>query len=129
MTVSAQIEFHDLHLPCTIGHYAPGTIVPNTHMLDLLLSVTPELLQVKADDMALVFDYDPLLAEINQIARAQHYTTQEYLLTRIVMACAAYPQITSVDARLRKAPVQGGSIGVRMALSVADVAALRETLA
>jgi dihydroneopterin aldolase len=129
MTVTAQIEFHDLHLPCTIGHYAQGTIVPNTHVLDLLLNVTPELLQVDTDDMALVFDYDPLLAEINQIARAQHFTTQEYLLTRIVIACVAYPQVMSVDARLRKAPVQGGSIGVRMALSAADVAALQGTLA
>jgi dihydroneopterin aldolase len=128
MTVPAQIEFQNLHLPCVIGHYAPGTIAPNTHVLDLLLNVTRELLQVEADDMALVFDYDPLLAKINQIARAQHYTTQEYLLSRIVMACMAYPQILSVDARLRKAPVQGGSIGVRMALSAADVAALRQTM-
>lgn len=128
MTVFAQIEFRDLHLPCTIGHYAPGTIVPNTHVMDLLLTITPDLLRVEVDDMARVFDYDPLLAKINQIARAQHYTTQEYLLTRIVMACVACPQITSVEARLRKAPLQGGSVGVRMALSAADVAALRGTV-
>ncbi len=128
MTECTQINIRDLHLPCIIGHYAPGTTVPNTHILDLSLTITPELLRIEADDMALVFDYDPLLIQLNQIAGAQHYATQEYLLTQIVMACAIYPQILAVDAQLRKGPVQGGSIGVRMVLAEDDLAAMRARL-
>ena len=128
MTGRSQINIRDLHLPCTIGHYALGTTVPRTHVLDLTLTIAPELLQIETDDMALVFDYDPLLGQINQIAGAQHYVTQEYLLTQIVMACANYPQIMAVDAQLRKGPVQGGSIGVQMILSEAELASMRATL-
>jgi len=128
MTECSQINIRDLHLPCVIGHYAPGTKVPNTHFLDLTLTITPELVRVETDDMALVFDYDPLLIQLNEIAGAQHYVTQEYLLTQIVIACAIYPQILAVDAQLRKGPVQGGSIGVRMVLSEDDLAAMRATL-
>lgn len=128
MTECSQINIRDLHLPCVIGHYASGTTAPNTHLLDLTLTVTPELVRVETDDMALVFDYDPLLIQLNQIAGAQHYVTQEYLLTQIVVACAICPQILAVDAQLRKGPVQGGSIGVRIVLAEDDLAAIRATL-
>lgn len=125
MTERSHINIRDLHLPCTIGHYGPGATVPSTHILDLTLTITPELVRIETDDMALVFDYDPLLMQINQIASAQHYVTQEYLLTQIVKACAIYPQIMAVDAQLRKGPVQGGSIGVQTVLTEAELAAMR----
>jgi len=128
MTERSLINIRDLHLPCTIGHYEPSATVPNKHVLDLTLTIAPELLQIETDDMALVFDYDPLLMQINQIAGAQHYATQEYLLTQIVKACAIYPQIMAVDAQLRKGPVQGGSIGVQMVLTEAELAAMRAIL-
>ena len=124
----SQINIRDLHLPCMIGHYALGTPVPNVHVLDLTLTIARDLLHIETDDMALVFDYDPLLIQINQMAGAQHYATQEYLLTKIVMACAHYPQIKAVDAQLRKGPVQGGSIGVQIIVAEAELAAIRTTL-
>ena len=124
----SQINIRDLHLSCTIGHYALGTPVPNTHVLDLTLTIARDLLQIETDDMGLVFDYDPLLIQINQIAGAQHYATQEFLLTQIIMDCANYPQVKAVDAQLRKGPVQGGSIGVRMILSETELASMRATL-
>lgn len=125
MTACAQIEIRDLHLPCKIGQYVSESIAPDTHVLDLTLTIAPALVRVHADDMAQVFDYDPLLAQIDQIAREHHYTTQEYLLTRIVAICATYPQITAVDARLRKSPVQGGRVGVRLVLGQGELAKLR----
>lgn len=128
MTGLTQLEFRDLHLPCTIGHYPAGTLAPDLHLLDLALTISAEHVLVYADDMAGVFDYDPLLEQIMQIAAAQHYVTQEYLLTRIVRACAAFPQITALDARLHKSPVLGGSAGVRMILGAEDLAMLRATL-
>lgn len=122
----AMIELRDLQLATAIGTYGPGDVVPEAHVLDLTLTIAPDLVLVAGDEMALVFDYDPLIADIDQIARAQHYQTQEFLMTRIVAACAAYPQITALDICLRKRPVLGGtgSLGVRLRLG-ADALAQR----
>ncbi|TVQ47144.1 MAG: dihydroneopterin aldolase [Gammaproteobacteria bacterium] len=129
MARQASVELRDLQLAADIGTYGPDDVIPDAHVLDLTLTLAPEWVQVLADDMALVFDYDPLIARIDQLARDQHYETQEYLMSRIVAACADYPQITGVDISLRKGPVlQGtGSLGVRLTLGEAELAALRSS--
>ncbi|MCC5957334.1 MAG: dihydroneopterin aldolase [Natronohydrobacter sp.] len=125
MTGQARIVMRDLHLPCTIGHYPAGTVGPDLHLLDLVLTVSHEHLLVAADEMTQVFDYDPLLAQISRIACARHYVTQEYLLTRIVQACAVYKQIIAIEAQLRKSPVGGGTVGVELILKSEDLEKLR----
>ena len=77
--------------------------------------------------MALVFDYDPLVAEIEQIARGQKFETQEYLITLTSFACASYDEIIAMEVCLRKQPVLTGtgSLGVRLALGLEDMAELR----
>ena len=124
---SARIELRDLQLATGIGTYAACDVVPEAHLLDLTLVVSPGLVQVAADDMALVFDYDPLIAQIDRIAREQPCETQEYLLGRITRACAQYSQITALDACLRKRPVRDGTgtLGVRLSLGAAQLDALR----
>ena len=69
MTRTAKVELRDLQIAAAIGTYAAGVVVPDAHILDLTLTVAPDLVQVSADNMALVFDYDPLIAQIDQIAR------------------------------------------------------------
>lgn len=127
MTRLATIELRDLRIAAAIGTYGPQDVVPDAHLLDLTLTIAPDLVQVSADDMALVFDYDPLVAQIDQIARAQHYSTHEYLMTRIIGACANYDQIAALDICLRKQPVLAGSgsLGVRLALGAEEMADLR----
>ena len=85
-------------------------------MLDLTLTIAPHLVMVPRDEMALVFDYDPLIRHIDTLARAHHYETQERLVTCIVEACAEYPQIEALDICLRKRPVLSGigTLGVRL---------------
>ena len=124
MTRMAKVELRDLQIAAAIGTYGPGDVVPDAHILDLTLTIAPDLVQVSADEMALVFDYDPLIARIDQIAREQKYETQEYLMTRIVRACADYHQITALDICLRKQPVLTGtgSLGVRLTLGTEDLA-------
>ena len=48
-------------------------------------------------------------------------------MTLIVRACADYEQITALDICLRKQPVLAGtgSLGMRLTLETADLAALR----
>lgn len=123
----ATVELRDLHLATAIGTYGPGAVVPDAHLLDLTLTIAPDLVLVAGDQMALVFDYDPLIADIDRIARAQPYQTQEFLMTRIVAAIASYPQISAVDICLRKRPVLGGtgSLGVRLRLGAAALAKAR----
>lgn len=123
----AAIELRDLHLPAAIGTYGPGDVVPDAHVLDLTLTLSPDLVQVAADDMACVFDYDPLVAQIAQIAASQTFATQEYLMTLIIAACAAQPEIIALDIALRKYPVLDGtgSLGVRLVLEPEDLAMLR----
>ena len=100
---------------------------PDAHILDSTLTIAPDLVQITADEIALVFDYDPLIAQIDQIAREQKYETQEYLMTLIVRACADYDQIAALDVCLRKQPVLAntGSLGMRLTLETEELAALR----
>ena len=129
MTRQARIELRDLHIPACIGTYGPDDVVPDSHALDLDLTISPDLVQVASDDMANVFDYDPLIAQIAGIARSQKFETQEYLMTLIVEACAAYSQIDSIQISLRKRPVLDGtgSLGVRLTLEAKDLAELRSS--
>jgi len=128
MTRQARIELRDLHLPASIGTYGPGDVVPDAHLLDLTLAISPGLVQVVSDEMASVFDYDPLIAEIADIARSRTFETQEYLMTLITQACAAYGEIEALEICLRKSPVLAGtgSLGVRLVLGAEDLAALRD---
>lgn len=123
----ALIELRDLRIEANIGTYGPSDVVPEGHLLDLTLTISPDLVQIAADRMNEVFDYDPLIKQIDQLARAQHYETQEYLMTCIAQACATYPQISALDIGLRKYPVRRGtgSLGVRLVLGATDLAALR----
>jgi len=129
MTRQARIELRDLHIPVCIGTYGPDDIVPDSHVLDLDLTISPDLVQVASDDMANVFDYDPLIAQIAVIARSQKFETQEYLMTLIVRACAAYSQIDSIQISLRKFPVLAGtgSLGVRLTIEAEDLAEMRSS--
>lgn len=124
MTTNACIELKDLKLQTQIGTYGPGAIVPKQHLLDLTLWIDPKLVLIAEDVMEKVFDYDPLVIEIDRLAGDGHYETQERLMTRIAQACSKHPEIESLEIGLRKLPVSAGSgsLGVRLSL---DNAALR----
>ena len=130
MTRRARVELRDLHIATSIGTYGPGAVVPDAHILDLTLIIAPDLVQIAADDMACVFDYDPLIAQIDTIARSQKFETQEYLMTLIIKACAAYLAIEAMDISLKKQPVLAdtGSLGVWLSLGAEDLAKLRESV-
>jgi dihydroneopterin aldolase len=130
MTRTATIELRDLQLATKIGNYGPNDVVPDAHILDLTLTIAPDLVQVDVDEMALVFDYDPLIVQIDQIARNQHYQTQEFLMTCIVKACVTFNQIVALEIALRKLPVLGGvgSLGVRLTLGADEMNELRAAI-
>ena len=127
MTRAAKIELRDLEIIAAIGTYGVEDVIPDVHILDLTLTIAPDLVQVPADAMLLVFDYDPLIAQIDRIARNQRYETQEYFMTLIANLCAGYDQIAALDVCVRKRPVLAGtgSLGVRLTLGEGDMAALR----
>ena len=124
------IELKDLQIAARIGTYGPDDVVPNAHILDLTLTISTHLVMVPRDEMALVFDYDPLIRRIDTLARAQHYETQERLITRIVEACAQYPQIEALDICLRKRPVLSGTgtLGVRLIVDGEAMTVLRNAM-
>ena len=119
MTTNACIELKDLKLQIQIGTYGPGAIIPKQRLLDLTLWIESTLVLISKDAMKNVFDYDPLVIEINRLAEDVHYETQERLMTRIVQACAQYPEIQSLEISLRKSPVSAdsGSLGVRLSVN------------
>ena len=127
MTGHGTIELRDLKLDTQIGSYGPKDVVPDAHYLDLTLSICPQLILIAEDRMSAVFDYDPLIAEIVRLARDGHYETQERLITRIIAACATYPQIESAEIALRKWPVRSGSgtLGVRLFADSETLAGMR----
>jgi dihydroneopterin aldolase len=130
MTAQAFVELRELALNTQIGTYGPLDIPPDIHLLDLTLGIGSHRVLIAKDEMANVFDYDPLMAEIDRLAEDGRYETQERLMTRIAQACVAYPDILSIDIRLRKAPVRRGTgvLGVRLSLNEAATQDLRHSL-
>ncbi|MBU3562539.1 MULTISPECIES: dihydroneopterin aldolase [unclassified Polynucleobacter] len=127
MTCEASIELRDLKLQTQIGTYKTDDIIPHSHLLDLTLWIDSNLVFISEDKMSNVFDYDPLVLEITRLASNCHYETQERLMSRIVEACANYPEIQSLDIGLRKSPVHNnsGSLGVRLSLDEEALLQLR----
>jgi len=123
----SQIEVKDLKIAAQIGTYGPGDVMPEAHLLDLTLTIVPDLVLIAQDGMAHVFDYDPVIRQIDALARECHYETQKRLMTRIVHACIAYLAIKALDICLRKRPVLAGSgsLGVRLILDAEALSALR----
>jgi dihydroneopterin aldolase len=118
MTLQAFIELHAIKIDTKIGTYALGVAQPKEHLLSPTLCIDPKLVLIVEDSMQNVFDYDPLLLEIQRLAADTHYETQERLITRIVKACAAYAEIQSLEISLRKQPALNGSgaLGVRLCM-------------
>lgn len=129
MTTNAYIELRDLELSTEIGTYGPGDIIPKQHLLDLTLWIDSTLFLISTDLMECVFDYDPLVIEIDRLARDVHYETQERLMTRIVEACAKYLEIESIEIGLKKLPVRSGtgSLGVRLSVDSATLNRIRSS--
>lgn len=127
MTTTARIELKDLEIQTQIGTYAPGAVIPKQHLLDLTLWIKPQLVLISEDVMENVFDYDPLVVEIDSLAADGHYETQERLMSRIIQACTRYPEIESLEIGLRKLPVRAGtgSLGVRLYVDQETLASLR----
>jgi len=127
MSCSGSIELRGLRLNTQIGSYKEGDIIPDEHLLDLTLWIDSNLILIAKDEMGCVFDYDPLVLEIERLAMDGHYETQERLITRIVQACAGYSQIQSLDIGLKKSPVRNnsGSLGVRLSVDQEDLSSMR----
>jgi len=127
MIPQASIELKGLTLSTNIGTYQEGDVVPDEHVLDLILWIDAGLVLIEEDGMEYVFDYDPLVLEINRLASDCHYETQERLISRIVQACSVYSEITSLEISLRKSPVHNGSgsLGVRLQIDEATLNHLR----
>jgi dihydroneopterin aldolase len=127
MKSQATIELCDLKLVTQIGTYGPLDVKPDIHLLNLVLQIDTNKVLISADEMQYVFDYDPLIKEIDRLASDRLYETQEHLMTRIAHACVAYREIKAVEICLRKAPVLNGSgsLGVRLILCEASTNALR----
>ena len=123
----ANIELLNLVLNIQIGSYTKSDVVPDKHILDIVLSIDPELVLIDEDKMDRVFDYDPLIRAIQRMAAEMHYETQERFITRIVDMCAKEEEIMDVEIFLRKSPVCGssGELGVRLKINELDLKALK----
>ena len=130
MTSTACIELKDLRLNTQIGTYGSGTIIPDEHLLNLTLWINPKLILISEDLMTQVFDYDPLILEIDRLAADGHYETQERLVTRIVEACTRYSEIESLEISLMKTPVResSGVLGIKLYLDESGLTDMRTTL-
>ena len=123
----ANIELTNLVLNIQIGSYTESDVVPDKHILDIVLSIDPELVLIDEDNMERVFDYDPLIRAIQRMAAETHYETQERFITRIVNRCAKEEEIMDVEIFLRKSPVCGssGELGFRLKINELDLKALK----
>jgi dihydroneopterin aldolase len=129
MNAQAFIELRDLSLKTKIGTYKINDTRPKAHLLDLTLGIETNQVLISNDAMAHVFDYDPLIAEIERLAEDGHYETQERLMTRIACACVIYSEIKTIELCLRKVPARNdsGSLGVRLLLNEESTIYLRNS--
>jgi dihydroneopterin aldolase len=127
MACNSTVELKDLRLVTSIGRYKPSEVVPDEHRLDLTLWINSHLVLINEDSMELVFDYDPLIAEIGKLANAKLYETQEMLISLIAKACAMYPQIEAAEIALCKSPVLSGTgkLGIRIYVDTETLHGLR----
>jgi len=127
MKTNAFVELFDLELATSIGTYGLNDVEPDVHLLNLSLEIDTQQVLVSSDEMKHVFDYDPLIKEIYRLAGLEKYETQEFLVTRIARACAAYAEIKSIGISLRKSPVLNGNgtLGIRLSLDEAATNRLR----
>ena len=128
--MKSTIELKNLELKPSLGTYDSDAVVPDVHLLDLTLTIDPKMVFIDKDGMDRVFDYDPLIAQIDRLASDGHYHTQERLITRIVTACAAYAPIQAVEICLKKRPVLlcSGDLGVRLTVGTEGLAKVRSQL-
>jgi len=126
--MNSTIDLKQLELDLSLGTYGSDDVVPEKHLLDLRLTIDARFVFIEADEMGCVFDYDPLIREIDRLAKDKHYHTQERLMTLIVFACAAYEEIEALDVSLSKWPVlrESGELGVQLSISRDDLRALRQ---
>ncbi len=124
----SRVELKNLRIAANIGTYGPDDVVPDAHFLDLSLVIDPGLVLIDQDAMDRVFDYDPLIADIDRLARDGHYETQERLMTRIVEACATYAPIEAVEIAVSKTPVLDGTgtLGVRLSVDKDTLTQMRQ---
>ena len=124
------IELKQLVIDCSLGDYGPKEVKPSAHILDLILTINPKLVFIDTDIMDRVFNYDPLIAEIDRLSKEQHYVTQEWLMTRIVYTCATYVAIHAVELFLSKRPVlhESGQLGVRLKINPKKLKKIRRSL-
>ena len=128
MTKHAQIRLNDLTLPCSIGTYDTDDIVPDAHVLDMVLYLDKSWVVIDADQMDRVFDYDPLIRKILHTAAADKYETQEYLMSLMFQCCFEHTEIQAAELLLRKSPVRdNGLLGVQVTLTRAEFEAMRST--
>ena len=126
MTKHAQIRLNDLTLPCTIGTYEADDIIPDAHVFDMVLYLDKSWVVIDADQMNRVFDYDPLISKILQIAATEKYETQEYLMSLIFQCCFVHAEVHAAELFLRKSPVRDdGSLGVQVTLTRAEFEDMR----
>lgn len=127
MMTIAHVELKDLKLHTQIGTYGPNATPPKEHLLDLTLCIDSKLVLIAEDAMGKVFDYDPLVIEIDRLAADGHYETQERLMTRIVESCAQHPEIESLEIYLRKSPVRAdsGFLGIRLSVDKLGLTEMR----
>ena len=126
MTKHAQIRLNDLTLPCTIGTYEADDIIPDAHVLDMVLYLDKSWVVIDADQMNRVFDYDPLIRKILQIAATEKYETQEYLMSLIFQCCFVHAEVHAAELFLRNSPVRDdGSLGVQVTLTRAEFEDMR----
>jgi dihydroneopterin aldolase len=128
LTKHGQIRLYDLTLPCNIGTYGTDDIVPDAHVLDMVLYLDKSWVVIDRDQMDRVFDYDPLIRDILQIAAARKYETQEFLMSLIFQCCFDHPEVHAADLFLRKLPVcNDGALGVQVTLTRTEFEEMRWT--
>lgn len=124
----ATVELTDLQLSVCIGEHNAAEIMPEIHVLDLVLTVNSDLVCTDTDTMSDVFDYEPILDFIYNLIKGKRYETQECLIFLIVRHCAQFEEVNQIDVSIRKESKgePRGMLGVRLVLNEHDVNEFRD---
>jgi dihydroneopterin aldolase len=128
MDPSSTVEIHNFRLDFQLGESDKIDNEPYTHLLDLVLTVSPQYILIDTDTMDQVSDYDPLLNAIRALTTGNRFETQEFVVTCIIAICAAFEKIQALEIFLRKKSelLETTSLGVRVSMNRATINGLAQ---
>ncbi|RJE80045.1 uracil-DNA glycosylase [Paracoccus sp. JM45] len=123
-----QFELRDVQLSAQVANCSPSGTDVSDHRLDLVISLDPFEFQISHDETNYTQFERSLINDLEAIARACRYASQDHLICAIAYVCACYRAIQTAEISITSNPAWNGtgSMTSKISLDSAALEHLRE---